>query len=374
MPPRPLHFRSTSPPNANASISSGPLAVVTGADEGYAPHLAAMLHSLVQNATSDRRLRLYVFDGGIEPESRRRLTDLAQSGEGAVEVTWLRPSPSAFADLPTLPYISAVTYYRLLIPDLLPSTLDRALYLDADVIVERDVSALWALDLGDDAVAAAPDFGVPVVGAPLGIKYHEELGLPATHPYFNAGVLLMNLEVWRRDQITEQVFRHLQEYRDALTLADQEALNAVLARRWRSLDGRWNQTTELHTSRDRRDETKDDVQSSGSEPTAAPFIIHYTSSRKPWHPDCRHPLRHRYLHYLRSSGWYSPLQWWKWYGTLQLARMGWAARYYTRSFRASIHPRLVRQPRSSFEAGSAKGGAGEVGMGEHDTSDSVVTK
>ena len=174
--------------------------VVTGADEAYALPLATMLHSLLSNVKERASVNLYLMDGGFASATRRRLTRLAKQHDAVLSLEWMVPDVSTFAHLPTLPYLSSVTYARLLLPDLLPD-LDRAIYVDADVVVQQDVTDLWQTELDGSPLGAVQDFGVPTVGDSYGIRAYNDLGLAASQEYFNAGVLLLDLTAWRNRRL-----------------------------------------------------------------------------------------------------------------------------------------------------------------------------
>lgn len=286
------------------------LHVVTGADEGYRDPLAVTLASLLMNLSAECAISLYVLDCGIRPATRRRLAAMVRRLRPDAELSWLPFDTQEYTSLQPerRSYISLATYARLRIPDLLPD-LNRALYLDADLVVDADLAPLWTVSLQGRPLGAVQDSGVPVVGARYGIRSYRALGLPAGSAYFNAGVLLMDLTAWRTEEISGQVMAHMKTYRDELQLYDQEGLNAVLCDRWRPLDFRWNVTTEffLRDTRIPTDPLYEDYHRVAAEAaprvSGRPAVIHYTSSLKPWHGTSRHPMSDRYFAYLRRSGW-----------------------------------------------------------------------
>jgi lipopolysaccharide biosynthesis glycosyltransferase len=311
--------------------------VVTGADEAYALPLATMLHSLLSNVKERASVNVYLMDGGFTSATRRRLTRLAKQHDAVLSLAWMVPDVSTFADLPTLPYLSPVTYARLLLPDLFPN-LDRVIYLDADVVVQEDVTDLWQTELNGAPLGAVQDFGVPTVGAAYGIRAYEDLGLDTSQEYFNAGVLLLDLTAWRDQGLSERAVTYLTDYADELRIADQEALNVAVQDRWHRLNPKWNLTTEFFDARPAsrpvsRANRGTGALNAGTLPDSA-AIVHYTSASKPWTPDCDHPLRHLFQDALHRSGWLTLTQ-----------QFGWRARYWLgRAWRsARVHARPLRR-------------------------------
>lgn len=266
------------------------------------------------NLAAESAISLYILDCGIRLPTRRRLTAMVRRLRPDADLVWCPLDTEEYAPLQLkgLPYISLATYARLRIPDLLPD-LDRALYLDSDLVVDADLTPLWNVRLGGHPLGAVQDSGVPVVGGRYGIRSHEALGLAPDSAYFNAGVLVMDLAAWRTEGLAGQVLTHMMTYKEELRFYDQEGLNAVLCDRWQPLDFRWNVTTEffLRDAQLPRDPLHEHYHRTAAEAAAAvrdrPAVIHYTSARKPWHGTSRHPMADRYFAYLRRSGWMSPM-------------------------------------------------------------------
>jgi lipopolysaccharide biosynthesis glycosyltransferase len=182
-------------------------------------------------------------------------------------------------------------YYRLLLPELLDAPVEKVLYLDCDLVVKDSLLPLWEMPLGDRPVAAVaePHF-----------SRHEALGLPGGAPYFNSGVMLINLSAWRQLRVTEQCIGFLQAHPDKIEFWDQDALNVVLAGNWLPLHPRWNQQT-IHFEPQKHRFPLDEPVLAAC--LAHPAIIHYSAKFKPWHDWCDHPRKGEYYHYLAATEW-----------------------------------------------------------------------
>jgi lipopolysaccharide biosynthesis glycosyltransferase len=130
---------------------------------------------------------------------------------------------------------------------------------------------------------------------------YPEMAVSPHAKYFNSGVLLMDLERWRSEGITEEVLAHAKRYRRHLRFPDQDALNSVLATRWLELEPRWNSVLNVvwglrrgATPRARR--AYDAV-------LERPAILHFLAGPKPWQPGAFFHRRFLFFHYLDRTKW-----------------------------------------------------------------------
>mgnify|MGYP001366316760 CR=1 FL=1 len=264
--------------------------IVSAADDRYAPHLAVMLTSLLHHNRKHADLRLYVVDGDVSEENKHRLQRTAESFRRTIRFVTIRDSRySTLKVHPKKDYISKTTFARIFIPELLGDDIRKALYLDCDLIVLSDLSPLWNITLNGRHFAAAVDIS-PVQSKAKRKKMAERLSLPADAPYFNAGVLLMNLPQWRKHRIVDRTLAYLAVHGENTKYNDQDALNVVLRDRWRKLSPKWNYTSKHQTKM----------------PLAHPAIVHFTGKRKPWNSDG--PYGTLYAEYFRRSLWENELE------------------------------------------------------------------
>lgn len=133
---------------------------------------------------------------------------------------------------------------------------DQALYLDCDIVVTRDLSEIFAVDLGSYPLGAVRDLGGEVY-------FGEQI--------FNSGVLLINVNYWRENDIAGQLIEMTDNLHDKVTQDDQSILNMLFENRWLELPFAYNCIT-LHT-------TFSDYE---PEKGLYPPVIHYLTERKPW--------------------------------------------------------------------------------------------
>jgi lipopolysaccharide biosynthesis glycosyltransferase len=212
------------------------------------------------------------------------------------EVNILRV-PAELDDLPLSSWrimssrISNAAYYRLLLPDLVPESVERMLWLDADLICTGDLSELWHTDLGDALLAAVYDPSCATVSAAGGIPAYEpeKYRLEFWSDYFNSGVLLMDLARCREADISGKSLAYIREHAAKLRFAVQDAMNLAVDDRWKRLDIRWNDV-DITGYEKRTDADRD------------PRILHFAGRRKPWQDD--YPdgeIKSRYQVYLQNA-------------------------------------------------------------------------
>jgi lipopolysaccharide biosynthesis glycosyltransferase len=274
------------------------MVVACAANERYVMPLAVMLTSLVDHLDPKRQLSIHVVDGGIPPVEREQV---GASLRGAnVSIEWI-PAKSSRPDLPTWGRLDPAVYQRLMLPGMLPESVHRAIWLDCDLVIRQDLGRLWDVDLADRHVLAVQDIIVPYVSSFMGVAHHADLGIPADGKYFNAGVMVMNLPLWRDHDVLGQVVTYLDEYRDDVVFLEQEALNAVLASKWGELDPRWNQNASVAGQPFFRPRHLD--ARTYERLVSDPWIVHFNGRIKPWSTRKPSPSRRLYQHYLDATPW-----------------------------------------------------------------------
>lgn len=272
--------------------------VALASDAKYVMPLAVAICSAAANCDRSRRLVFHVIQHGIRPDLQKRVeSSLARSAFPDARIRWIATQLDQIRDLKVAhSYLSALTYGRLLIPYLLPSDVEKVLYLDSDLVVTDDLGELWDTDLRQKALFAVRDRSA-WVSSPGGLTNYRELGIPADAKYFNAGVLLINLRKWREAKISERVFDYLRTHRAILQMNDQEGLNAVLFDDWGELPFRWNWQIPWRMYRlgKRTMEWVPEEQRKS--------IVHFTTAEKPWLPGCDVEEKRYFFDYLNRTDW-----------------------------------------------------------------------
>lgn len=266
--------------------------ILGAADNSYVQHLAVAFVSLLLNLGPGWKAKFFVADGELTAENRLRLSQSVRRHGGEIE--FLAVDKTNFDDLfiASGRHITQASYYRLVMPDMLrEEPIGKLIYLDCDLIVRDDVCKLLEVGLGWHPIGAVEDLG--------GGNRLADLYIPEGSAYFNSGVLLINVPVWRETEVASKVFRFLRENRHRLHYHDQDGLNAVLHGQWVHLDPKWNVQRNMLG----RFETSPDKEKRFKQAASQPSIVHFTGKSKPWHYDSNHPYKKEYYRYLSYTEW-----------------------------------------------------------------------
>jgi lipopolysaccharide biosynthesis glycosyltransferase len=270
------------------------LHVACAADEGYAPHSAAMLHSVMAHAGTSELQVHYLHGPEFPDRSAVLIREMVERGGAAISF-WEIPD-ERIAGLPEMDFVTSAMWYRAFLPELLPDV-DRVLYLDVDTIALGPLEPLWQIDLAGSYIAAVTN----VFYMPSHAQRAVALGIEPTD-YFNSGVVLMNLELMRRDNSGRAVLDYAVAHASELAWPDQDALNVVLGKRRLDLRPRWNCMNSVLLFPWAADVLGAEAV---EEARTQPAIRHFEGPtiNKPWHYGCESPMRDVYFEHRRQTPW-----------------------------------------------------------------------
>lgn len=257
-----LELKGKDTPAADARRALGP--IVFACDESYAMPLATTLRSIAETNAGAWPLEFHVLFSAITQDTRNKLC--RSLPKGSASIRWMPVELNVFSEFQTIGHISQVTYARLLIPRVFPASVSKVLYLDADLLVMGALESLWETDLRGAVLGAVTDIGVDQIVKQGGAG---RLGVPEVRDYFNAGVLLIDLDRWRQMRISETALDYLARHPRS-PYSDQDALNVACDKLWKKLDPRWN--FQDHINR----------RISDLLPEGRPEIVHFATAHKPW--------------------------------------------------------------------------------------------
>jgi lipopolysaccharide biosynthesis glycosyltransferase len=262
-------------------------------DDGYAVPLAATLKSIERSQPDPTHLAVTVLGFGLTSRS----TDRLRRSVPQLDLRFRDVESQLPSDLPENAQLTRAAYGRLAAPALVEA--ERFVYLDADLIVNDDLSYLFEFDLAGNPIAAARSVNIPTVSSPLGLMDWKRLGLAPNTPYFNSGVLVVDRAAWQSADLTHRVLDFVRDYRDHARFLDQDGMNAVLAGKFARLPLRWNQEYMLRTGRHLGYLVF--PQAEVTEAERAPAIVHFTAREKPWLKWCRDPATGDWWELIRST-------------------------------------------------------------------------
>lgn len=269
--------------------------ILCACDENYAAYCGIMLTSLLEN-NRGQDIAIYILVSGLSEKSEERFRKLEHLYGCSIHL--IVPDESAFDECVVREedHVSLATYYRLLCGNLLPESVTKVLYLDCDIIVNTDISALWETDLDSGLCGVVTDA--------FYIEASERLAIDTK--YFNAGMMLIDVEAFRRQDVARKCFKLMREEPERIKFHDQDLLNIVVGDKIKRLPLRWNMLTAFlrtdHAEQYIAPEMEAEIAAEAAHPER--LIIHYEYLPKPWQPwvMIRHPfynlwheVRHRSL-------------------------------------------------------------------------------
>lgn len=269
--------------------------IVIVSNEGYLQHAAAMLCSLFET-NSNKQFNIFLLTDGITVQSQKRLEELCIKYKSTlfVENPEQELGNSLNINLKELPtgQWNTMMYYKLFMPIMLPKDCNRCLFLDVDMVINGDIEQLYNWELNDAVIAAAEDM-------PDCIKIKKRLHLQQTDKYINSGVMVCNLEAWRKLELELPIFKYTKSISDII-INEQDVIALYFKDRLTFLNIRWNMTTFYFLRKPLIfDKYLPDLIQAQKEPA----IIHFSAPIKPWFKDCMHPYRKLYKRYLKKSSW-----------------------------------------------------------------------
>ncbi|MCL7827728.1 glycosyltransferase family 8 protein, partial [Pasteurella multocida] len=200
-------------------------------------------------------------------------------------VCFIHINKDEFSDFPkTISYISLATYARLKAADYLLKNLRKVLYLDVDILVLGNIGDLWETNIEDYALAACIDSFVENKSP----SHKEKISLSCDDYYFNAGIMLINLEEWRKINVFVYSLNWLSLYGKEAIYQDQDILNSIFKGNIYYLDCRFNFMPE-QMDRIKQYHKGKLRELHALEKTTMPVVIsHYCGPEKAWHSDCKH--------------------------------------------------------------------------------------
>ena len=197
-----------------------------------------------------------------------------------------------------------VMWYRAFLPQLVPSE-PKILYIDSDMIVLDDLRKLWATDLGGKPLAAVsnPFFSHTA----MDYDWPLTLGLPSRHDYFNTGLMLLDLDHFRKHHLQEKVLAHGRSNAGITRFGDQDSFSMLFHKDRVPLSPRWNLmrtimlaplSYEIFGAAELRRAIR------------TPGIVHFEGPFKPWIQPARHPFGRLYTKYAKDLPWPVPSPMW----------------------------------------------------------------
>lgn len=269
--------------------------IVFASDNNYAQHTAVAMASVLVNTKVPQRIQFYLIDDEIQQENKEKITKTVQNLGGNIE--FIKIKNSRLEDCYVSGELSRASYFRLDIANILDENIEKIIYLDCDLLVYDDIEKMWQLDMGGKPVAATCDLGI-MASARVRKQKNKFIGLPFDAPYFNAGVLIMDLKKWRDGNYAEAIIALATQ--NKYPNHDQDALNKFFMNNWQEIPLRWDVIPPVFNLF-LKIVTKPDLRKKAIEAKLNPAIFHYAGGYKPWEYEIHDGFNDKYYEYLKLT-------------------------------------------------------------------------
>ena len=269
--------------------------IVLCTDDNYVMPTAVLMTS-IGHANKTLDIHYHIVTAGLSQASQDKLS--RNKGSERSCISYYTIDESFLKKCPVRPgeHISLAAYFRLMLPTILPQCLSKVLYMDGDIICMDSLEELWNTPLDGIAAAAAPDMRCN------DIRNLNRLSLDSTDEYLNSGVILINLNWWRQNDVQSKAIRFISENQDVCLFHDQDAINVVLHGYMQQISIRYNLQEHFLEPFENQFISRahyKDLQKALDNPS----LIHYTGFRKPWHRECVHPLKTVWRYVYNKTEW-----------------------------------------------------------------------
>jgi len=266
-----------------------PIHIALTFDDNFWAPAYAVMRSVCLFTHRRKDITFHLFHRTISEDHRADLEKI--TAEFGANLAWYALDGSElFSDIaarmPENKRLTNIVYARLVIDRLLPDTIERVLYLDCDMMVRERIEALYEIDMEGFPIAAVRDTLGSFIAGGRDLMMNRDI-FDIADPYFNAGMILIDIAAWRDARIVDRLEKALSDGILARMYYDQDLLNLVFKNNWLRLPPRWNV-----------------ISARRSHESFDPAILHYTGKQKPWHLVSNAAFRRTYRHVMTNELFY----------------------------------------------------------------------
>lgn len=272
-------------------------------NDKYAPYCGVSVTSLFENNKDADNITVYILDDEISETNKEKFRILAKQYNRTIvflETESIIKSIDSYG-IPTYRG-SHTANLKMFINEYIPDSVERLLYIDSDTVVGGSLSEL---------------FQTAMEGKPIGMSYDslvtgykKSLGILEDEPYYNSGVLLFDVNLWKEQKRSEQIIRHTQEVRAHYASPDQDLINVVIGKDILPISAKYNYEPayEMFSLNNYYKTFKNPCFYSVEELNKAKSdvrIYHFfrVMGEFPWHKGNMHPFNNLFDKYMYISPW-----------------------------------------------------------------------
>ncbi len=261
-------------------------------DRNYLMPLCVTIVSIYEN-NKGSNITLHVIGKDLNKDHENTVKDIADRYKQHVYFYCI--DQDLIDSLPSVHgYLTNATYIRLFIANILPYSIKKIIYMDNDIIVNGRLDELWNTNIENHPC------GVVLDSYAYNIEHYNRLQYPMSKGYFNAGVMLINIEYWRKHKVMEQAIEFATRHPERIYMADQDIMNYLFQDTKIQLPLKYNT---ICTYFFKKKEVPFEVWEQLEEARKNPIIIHFTWI-KPWFYEGQdHPYAIDFFKYLVLTPW-----------------------------------------------------------------------
>lgn len=279
--------------------------VVYNADERFAEVFGTSVLSLFENNKDAEKIIVYLIGDHISEASKDKFKQIAQAyGRTIIVLPMPDLNKLAGVDVMIPHYNQMATCGRLFIASLLPETIEKVIYVDSDTVFVDSIKDLWEMDISK--------YPIGMVDGAQNSTFRTQLGLSPDGLYYNSGLLLVNLEMWRKMNAEKLFLDFIRSQGGYVPFPDEGVLNAVFDGKVLDLPLRYNAYTLIYAFPYKEScyvrgvsgyYTAQEVKEARKHPVMVHFTNNFYMPLRPWVKGCTHPFVQKYLEYRKMTPW-----------------------------------------------------------------------
>ncbi len=274
---------------------------VLASDENYADKLSVTMYSILSCHRDAHRVSVHILSNNITEESLNKIKEVSeQFDNGNIVFYNLNNLKELIGKSVNVDHLSLAAYARLFIPTLLPVEVDRAVYLDVDILVNENMYEVFDMDLDDNYIGAVKSL--------IDLATDEEMKNGLLH--INSGMIVWNLKICREKNFVGQCLDYIKNHEGKIKFHDQTIINEICKGKIKALHPKYNVMSNMLYLRYNSfisvyGLTNFYNEKEYEDAKARPTVIHLTSwvVGRPWEIGCVHPYKDKYHEILSKTPW-----------------------------------------------------------------------
>lgn len=274
------------------------LNIVIATDEIYLPYASICIKSLLATNKEFNDIKVHLLGNNLSQVSINKFTTVFK-GSNYKYYIYSISDIETYLQVQVPKTIAITAYARLFICSILPSNINKVLYVDCDTIFNGSIFQFYNTDLGNNLIGG-------ILDTFMNTKAKDLIAISSNEPYLNSGVLLIPLNKWREENLETRFIDFLIKYEGNVYHHDQGIINAVCMGRKMIFPPIYNASS-FYFSHPYRVLAKRNTPfysyKEVKEARRNPVIIHYTCGylNRPWIKNCKHPLAYLFYKYKQQT-------------------------------------------------------------------------